>query len=186
MFSIGDKMKFAVNTEKAVEAIAFIANERPRLSQKFFAKIFFYAEKWHLNEYGRPIVADTYIAMKQGPVPSAVRDIILEKWNWTEKPDNFDASIEMIDDSGLVKVVAKEGAEFTRLSNTDKAMLRRAIAVCADMSADELSTVSHQDRAWHETERDRPIDIEKMIDDDNPDRDSIIEYALESSFSGVI
>jgi len=179
-------MKFAVNTEKAVEALAFIASERPRLSQKFFAKIFFYAEKWHLNDYGRPIIADTYIAMKQGPVPSAVRDIILEKWNWTEKPDNFDTSIEIIDDHGLLKVAAKGGASFDRLSNTDKAMLRKAIAFCADMTADELSTVSHQDRAWYETDRDKPIDVEKMIDDENPERESIMEYALETSISGVI
>lgn len=31
-------MKFAVNTEKAVEDLAFIASERPRMSQKFFCK----------------------------------------------------------------------------------------------------------------------------------------------------
>lgn len=179
-------MNFSVNTEKAVEAVAFVASERPRLSQKFFAKIFFYAEKWHLNAYGRPIIADTYIAMKQGPVPSTVRDLILQKWNWTEKPENFDASIEVIDDYGLFRVIAREGALFDRLSNTDKAMLRKAIAFCADMTADELSTISHQDRAWYETERDRPIDVEKLIDDENPDRDAIVQYALESSIAGVI
>lgn len=179
-------MNFSVNTEKAVEAVAFVASERPGLSQKFFAKIFFYAEKWHLNDYGRPIIADTYIAMKQGPVPSTVRDLILQKWNWTEKPENFDASIKVIDDCGLFRVIAREGAQFDRLSNTDKAMLRKAIAFCADMTPDELSAISHQDRAWYETERDRPIDVEKLIDDENPDRDAIIQYALESSIAGVI
>jgi len=124
--------------------------------------------------------------MKQGPVPSTVRDLILQKWNWTDKPDNFDTSIEVIDDSGLYRVVAKESARFDRLSNTDKAMLRKAIAFCADMTADELSTISHQDRAWYETDRDRPIAAEKLIDDDNPDRAEIIQYALESSIAGVI
>jgi len=48
-------MNFSVNTEKAVEAVAFVASERPRLSQKFFAKVFF-AEKWHLNDYESPRV----------------------------------------------------------------------------------------------------------------------------------
>lgn len=124
--------------------------------------------------------------MKQGPVPSAVRDIILEKWNWTEKPDNFDTSVEIVNDYGLLKVVAKDTARFDRLSNTDKAMLSKAIAFCADMSADELSTVSHQDRAWYETGRDEPIDVEKMIDDENPEREYIIQYALETSIAGVI
>lgn len=179
-------MKFAVNTEKAVEALAFVAKERPNLSQKYFAKIFFFAEKWHLNEYGRPIVADTYIAMKQGPVPSAVRDIILERWKWTDKPDNFDDSIEIVDDRGLYKVIAKDTAQFDRLSGTDKAMLMKAMLYCVDMTADELSTISHQDRAWYETERDKPIEATKLIDDENPHREEILHFASESAIAGVI
>lgn len=124
--------------------------------------------------------------MKQGPVPSTVRDLILQKWNWTEKPENFDASIEVIDDYGLFRGVARDGAQFDRLSNTDKAMLSQAIEFCADMTADELSTISHQDCAWYEADRDRPIDIDKMIDDDNENLEEIVHYALESSIAGVI
>ncbi len=92
--------------------------------------------------------------MKQGPVPSAVRDIILERWRWTDKPDNFDDSIEIVEDYGLYKVFAKDTAQFDRLSGTDKAMLKKALLYCVDMTADALSTISHQDRAWYETERD--------------------------------
>ena len=44
------------------------------------AKILFYAEKEHINQYARPIIADTYIAMEWGPVPSTIRDMIHLNW----------------------------------------------------------------------------------------------------------
>lgn len=179
-------MEFAVNPEKVVEALAYVAKVSPLLSQKYIAKVFFYAEKWHLNDFGRPIVADTYIAMPQGPVPSAVRDIILQKWDWLEKPENFDTSIEVINDRGLLRVQAKPTAVFDRLSKTDRRMLENAIKYCAPMTADQLSAVSHSDRAWFETERNRPMTFDKFIDDENPNRDEIIKYATEMAVVGVL
>src|SRR3954462_6956268 len=83
------QLKFVFSEGKALEVLAFIARENPGLSPLYIAKILFYAEKWHLNRYGRPIIADTYIAMPKGPVPSSVRDYIEQNWNWGYQPGDF-------------------------------------------------------------------------------------------------
>lgn len=179
-------MNFAINPEKAVEALAYVASARDGLSQKYIAKVFFFAEKWHINAFGRPIVADTYIAMPQGPVPSTIRNLILGQWDWVDKPDNYDSHISVNSKTGLYCVSAKKDASFGRLSKTDKDYLDMAIEYCTKLSSDDLSNLSHSDKAWAETERNRPMNYELFIDDDNENREAVIAAAIESANAAVI
>ncbi|OQY45782.1 MAG: hypothetical protein B6240_08350 [Desulfobacteraceae bacterium 4572_87] len=39
-------------------------------------KILFFADQKHLSRYGRPVVGDYYVAMRHGPVPSRIYDIL--------------------------------------------------------------------------------------------------------------
>jgi hypothetical protein len=71
-----DWIRFDFNPEKALEALIFVANERPNISFYYIVKILYYADKDHLNRYGRPILGDRYIAMEHGPVPSVVYDML--------------------------------------------------------------------------------------------------------------
>jgi hypothetical protein len=66
---------FHLNTKKAIEAIKLILSNTDGKSDlhKVF-KILYFADMAHLAEYGRPIMGDKYIAMKNGPVPSLVYD----------------------------------------------------------------------------------------------------------------
>jgi uncharacterized phage-associated protein len=179
-------LRFAVNPSKAVEALAYVGSVHPNLSQKYLAKIFYFAEKWHLSRYGRPIIADTYVAMPQGPVPSTIRDLVRQNWDWLDKPENFDDCIQISDDRGLMRVSAKDTATFDRLSNTDKACLEEAINYCANMTPDELSNVTHLERAWYEADRNRYMDYELFIDEDLENREEIVEMAREAAAVAVI
>ena len=38
-------------------------------------KLIFFADRYHVRKYGRPITGDDYFAMGKGPVPSATKDI---------------------------------------------------------------------------------------------------------------
>lgn len=180
-------IKFAFSNEKALEALAFVANEQPGLSPLFVCKVFFYAEKWHLNRYGRPVIADTYVAMPQGPVPSTIKNFIDKNWDWIEKPEGFDAAISVERHKGLLRLhVAKKRTKFPRLSESDVECLREAIAFCKDKSADELSAATHQEKAWANAEANRPMNYEDFVDDDNPNREAVLEAAHETSKCGVL
>jgi len=64
------------NREKAIQSILYVTN---KLTRKDFHKIFkilYFAERKHMQDWGMPIIGDTYIAMDAGPVPSRVYDML--------------------------------------------------------------------------------------------------------------
>ena len=58
-----------------IEGILYIAErlEEPGFHNTF--KMMYFADKHHLEKYGRLIFHDSYIAMKDGPVPSEAYDL---------------------------------------------------------------------------------------------------------------
>ncbi len=69
-------IRFRFNAKKAVEVILWFAERRPGISFHTLLKLLFYADKRHLNRYGRPITGDDYIAMQYGPVASTTYDML--------------------------------------------------------------------------------------------------------------
>jgi uncharacterized phage-associated protein len=61
---------------KAVQALNFFARQNGGEIEKLHAlKLVFFADRFHLRKYGRPITNDQYWAMRLGPVPSGVKDL---------------------------------------------------------------------------------------------------------------
>jgi len=179
-------LKFAVSSDKAVDALAFVASVEPGMTPKYVSKVMFYAEKWHLNRYGRPIFADTYIAMPQGPVPSTVKNFIDENWLRVEKPEKFDEKVRIEVSKGLRRLHVTGGPDLNRLSQSDQECLADAVKFCLALSPDELSSISHEEKSWLNADTNRPMDYVDFIDDDNPHRDQVIECAIEASRSVVL
>lgn len=65
---------------RILESVVFLISEADRLkksaSQYDLLKSLFLADRRHLNEYGRPITFDKYVAMNHGPVPSNAYDLL--------------------------------------------------------------------------------------------------------------
>jgi len=62
--------------KKATQALNFFALQNGGEIEKLHAlKLIFFADRYHLRKYGRPITNDQYWAMPLGPVPSAVKDL---------------------------------------------------------------------------------------------------------------
>ncbi|MCG3471841.1 SocA family protein [Xenorhabdus bovienii] len=64
------------DSEKALEAILYVASNAPNPDIYHIGKILYFADRKHLDRYGRLITGDTYIVMKDGPVASNAYDII--------------------------------------------------------------------------------------------------------------
>ncbi len=61
---------------KATQALNFFAEQAGGIINKMKAiKLVYFADRYHLRKYGRPISNDEYVAMKFGPVNSGVKDI---------------------------------------------------------------------------------------------------------------
>ena len=62
--------------KKATQAINYLAKkEGGQIDKLKLIKLVYFADRYHLRRYGRPIINDTYFAMPLGPVGSSVKDI---------------------------------------------------------------------------------------------------------------
>ncbi len=62
--------------KKAAQALNYFAIENGGEIDKLHAlKLVFFADRYHLRKYGRPITNDQYWAMRFGPVASGVKDL---------------------------------------------------------------------------------------------------------------
>ena len=76
---------FRFDEKKALSAILYISQkliERHQVSKEAksdmhrISKILYFADRKHLVRYGRPILGDHFVAMKDGPVPSKTYDLM--------------------------------------------------------------------------------------------------------------
>lgn len=181
------KIKFAFSEGKALAALAFVAKRRPGLTPFYVSKIFYVAEKQHVNRYGRPIVADTYIAMTEGPVPSTIKNYIDENWYWVSQPENLSEAFTLSRGKGPPQLMpGTENPKTEYLSESDMECLLDAIAFCEGKTTDELSFITHLHKAWANAETNQPMNYADFVDDDNPNRAQILETLEESAAHAVL
>jgi uncharacterized phage-associated protein len=69
-------MPFSFSHRKATQALNFFAAKAGGKINKMKAlKLVYFADRYHLRRYGRPVVGDEYVAMNYGPVASGTKDI---------------------------------------------------------------------------------------------------------------
>jgi uncharacterized phage-associated protein len=180
-------LKFAFNESKAVETLAYIAQQHPGLTAFYVSKVLFFSEKWHLNRYGRPIIADTYIAMPKGPVPSMVKNYLDQNWHWTEQPKDFGSAVKIDTTTNFPKLMpGTRKAKEELLSKSDMSCIVEAIKFCTPKSIDELSKLTHFEKSWKSAEANGAMDYANFIDDDNPHKDEILEMVEENASYAIL
>ena len=72
-------VSFTFDQDKAIAAVVFLASKGiPDLTKGKICKLIFLADKHHLVRFGRPITSDRICAMKDGPVPSSILNMLNE------------------------------------------------------------------------------------------------------------
>ena len=70
-------MPFSFSHRKATQALNFFAHRAGGSINKMKAlKLVYFADRYHLRKYGRPVVGDEYLAMNYGPVASGTKDLV--------------------------------------------------------------------------------------------------------------
>jgi hypothetical protein len=138
--------QFRVRTDKALEVIVWLANRRPHIDVYHVVKCAFYADKYHLNKYGRPIAGDHYVADTYGPLGSAVYGLIRrDPFEILALGGNGDVPFTV---GNRWQVLATRDANGNRLSESDVEALEWAVENYADKTFDDLYEESHSDPAY--------------------------------------
>ena len=147
-------MKFQFDIEKAILSLKFILVNFEEFTADFHKifKILYFAEKMHLSKYGRAIIGDRYIAMKNGPVPSTVYDIfkILKGESILKLDYVADISMDFkIIDDYYVQLLNRD-FDIDIFSETEQECLIQSIEENKLLDFNTLTSKSH-DTAWGQT-----------------------------------
>ena len=178
-------LRFEFDEEKGVEALTYIAWRWQGVTAFYASKVLFYAEKYHINRHGRPIVADTFIAMPNGPVPTTIYEFIKGNLYQAGDPAAVTRAFRVARDP-FPSVTALRDANLDVFSRSDIRCLDEAIAFCRGKGFKTLSGLTHRDRSWADAPENGPMDYAAMIDADNPHHDAVLADAMEFAAYGVL
>src|SRR5215216_2210354 len=112
-------IRFKTNPQKALEVILWFANARQGIDFHSVLKLLFFADKEHLNAYGRPIVGDRYNALPYGPVAQTTYDILKRDPLALESLGVEDASDLPFEVRRGYRVYPKRAPDSRKLSESD-------------------------------------------------------------------
>ncbi len=169
-----------LDAAKALESVVYVSHNTSNLFN--LVKTLYYADKFHLERYGRTISGDHYIAMDDGPVPSGAYDLIKlargDKFAYDEKIVEVHAedAIRTERDGSNTLVFPRRGPHFDMLSESDIECLDEAIEKYGNMNTSRLWKIVHMEKAFSETDQDKPIPLRKIISLDIPNGQEVLEY----------
>lgn len=134
-------------------ALTVASNQSRTLSQYDIVKTLFLADREHLNEWGRPITYDNYVAMKHGPVPSLAYNLLkanahtLRTYRITSLPwksscvagGNGRRSFSPVDASFEVE---------DYLSESDLEAIDHALSIVLRLGFGQVRRLTHEDPAY--------------------------------------
>lgn len=149
----------------ALELILYVTKRLSRPSFHSISKILYFADRDHLSRYGSLMTGDTYYAMRHGPVPTAI-------YNLLKAADGRRESQIPADWYQLVEgVLAVEGGHRVRalrepnldlLSAAQRACLDSSIRANGRLSFDRLAKKSH-DAAWKSADQNDIIELTAIV-----------------------
>lgn len=159
--------------------IYFIDNNVLNLGTTKLMKLCFYADKYHLEEYGKAIFNHSYTKMEHGPVPTWLYGIIRTSISGVTDFD-FEEEVNVFNEYiGLKQVcfgshnqynqtVFAKKKEFNTkfFSKTQLKILDKVIQDFRTITAADISELSHQTNAWKNVELNEQITYDSMVDDE--------------------
>jgi uncharacterized phage-associated protein len=134
------------NQNATIAVIGFIASRLGAPDFHKVNKLLYFADKLHLERYGRQIIHDHYIAMEYGPVASGAYDLL--QLGRADPKNTITAPWLRMSNSKIPTVESVQAPDLDQLSDSDIECLNEVIERYGQLSFDELTDQSH-DAAWN-------------------------------------
>jgi uncharacterized phage-associated protein len=153
-------MRKFLDIDKTIEVMLYISNSTQDLFH--IMKILYFADKFHLEGYGRLITGDNYIAMKDGPVPSGAYDLIKHVRGDGFLVPGVEPELAFIVE-GRTTVAPIREVNLEYLSESDIECLNKAIESFANMSFPELWRVAHDEESYKNADFNNDISMTSIV-----------------------
>lgn len=180
-----EPLHYIPSAPKALEVILWLAHHGDGIDIYHVGKASFYADKFHVAKYGRPLVGDTYVAAQWGPLPRVIYgllrseplDMLAAQGNGGPLPFKVDADF---------RVTAGRDANLQKLSESDIKALRHGLDAVKGKSFDDLVRETHRDPAYLNARARGVMDYRDFIPDDDEDRDEKVAYLEDAAGSDLV
>lgn len=121
-------------------------------------KVMYFAQEEHLALYGVPIMYDTFVARKHGPVATLTYKVLrVAEGKVIEVTDDLkafasDLNLDQSDGHQVVSLASDVRADMDELSRSNIRILDKWITHCKEIESFDLSELSH-DNAWLKAKR---------------------------------
>ena len=147
-------MKKIVEVDKIKAVVEYILQQMGKgVDYIHLFKVMYFAQEEHLAVYGVPMMYDTFVARKHGPVPSLTYKVLRvaegKTVDVTEELYSFASDLSISEDNGHQEVTLAEGVQcdMDELSRSNVRILDKWIEQCKAIKSFDLSEMSH-DKAW--------------------------------------
>ena len=148
-------------SERALELVLYVANELRYPTLHSVSKVVYFADREHLSRYGSLLSGDNYVAMRHGPVPSAIYNLLKAAAGRQEPliPAEFyelvGQSLKVVNRS---RVQPLRQANLNLLSDSQRECLDVSIRANGKLSFKRLTEKSH-DAAWKSVDENDLIEV---------------------------
>jgi uncharacterized phage-associated protein len=159
------RLSFRFNVDKLIQTLTFLASRGVAdLTKLRAAKLLFFADKYHLRKFGRPIVGDAYYCLDKGPIPSASLTVINDLISPTVVEGVSDPILDRVREYLTVKrqwfgrhpeLTAKRAPNLELLSESEIEALEDTIQRYGSLPVGELIEAAHREPAWQIPNQDR-------------------------------
>jgi uncharacterized phage-associated protein len=184
-------LRLSLHRDKAVQAVDYVAQKWPGVTQYYVCKIMYFADKEHCLDWGRTITGDRYVAMDHGPVPSRIYEMLKPaSGEEDELLDALSARLHFSLEGNKIHLYSGGTTDFPALAQSDVEHLDRAIEFCKPLSFGQLREVSHDELAWSRATTDEirnnpPMDLADWFEAEHIDRAHGASELLENAKFGV-
>jgi len=153
-----------VNRSKALHALLYVVSRLPQPANIYnVLKCIWFADRDHLEQFGRQIYGERYFAPKHGPVPSLAYNMIKYA---ADREDTFNLSWPELLESfaaNTTGISARKQPVLEELSRSELICLNAAVKKYGSLSFSRLKRISHQSRAYQEADENGDIDLEAIL-----------------------
>jgi hypothetical protein len=170
------QVRFKFSPSKTLAAVHWIVAQEQRIDLHKLLKACYFADKKHLNDYGRPIFGATYRAMRFGPVPLEIYEMAKGEALWLAEIDRDTYPWRL---QGFhISLSDNAMPDVSSLSESDMECLDFGLSESKRMTFNERTAATHG-YDWQAADL-GTMRYEDMIED-SPKKDDLIRYLQENS-----
>jgi hypothetical protein len=163
-------IRFRFAAKKALAAVCWMLREQSGLDLHTILKAAYFADRMHLNEHGRPVFGARYKAMKFGPVPLEIYEMLKGEPYWLSELERDDYPWRLT--GHRVHSHGGEQAVDQHVSASDWLAIKAGLALSRSMTFDERTAATHGPD-WQRAALGW-MDYADMVEVDRPDREALI------------